>query len=79
MDEQQLLEVPELRDGNVGRACGLETFDTRDTDANVCSLDHADVVGAVANCEQDGLLVLLDEFDDECLLQRGHTTCGLID
>lgn len=79
MDEQQLLEVPELRNGNVGRACGLETFNTRDTNANVRSLDHADVVGAVTDCEQNGLLVLLDELDDECLLQRGHTTCGLIE
>ena len=38
-------------------------------------LDHADVVGTVTDGKQEGLLlILLDEFDDQRLLQRRYTT-----
>jgi len=38
-------------------------FDTRNTDTNVSSLYHADVIRAVTYSEEDGLLVLLDKLD----------------
>lgn len=66
--EQQLFEEPELADRDVGRPGSLETFMARDPDADVGSLDHRDVVRAVADREQDRFEVLLDELDDERLL-----------
>ena len=57
----------------VSAGAGGKTFlDARDADPDVCGLDHADVVGAVADGQEDGLLVLLDELDDERLLERRH-------
>jgi len=73
VNEQQLLEEAELADGDVGRARRLQTLVARDADANMGSLNHRHIVGAVSNGEQDGLEVLLDELDDEGLLQRRHT------
>eukprot|EP01136_Pigoraptor_vietnamica_P044383 Opistho-1_new@21063 len=43
-----------------------------DADTNVRRLYHANVVGAVANRERDGLLVHLDELHDERLLKGTH-------
>jgi hypothetical protein len=70
VDEQQLLQVLELRDGDVGRPRRLETFDARDADANVRCLNHGHVVGAVADGKQDRFGIVLDELDNERLLQR---------
>ena len=41
-------------------ALGLKTLFSGDTNTNVCSLDHADVVGAVANAERHGVPPVLD-------------------
>jgi hypothetical protein len=51
VDKQQLLQEPELRDREVGRACGLQALQARDTDADVRGLDHTHVIGAVADRE----------------------------
>ena len=53
MDEQQLLQEPELRDGNIGTPSSLETFDTRDTNTDMRRLDHADIIGTVSNGQKD--------------------------
>jgi hypothetical protein len=53
MNQQQLPQVSELTDSDISASSGLETFDTSDTDADVCRLYHRDVVGAVADGEQD--------------------------
>ena len=53
MDEQQLLQEPELRDGNIGTPSSLETFDTRDTNADMRRLDHADIIGTVSDGQKD--------------------------
>ena len=37
-------------------------------------LDHTDIVGTIADCKEQGLVVLLDEFDDQSLLQGRDTT-----
>ena len=39
----------------------------------MCSLDHRNVVGAVANRKQRSLGTFLDKFDDKSLLQWGHS------
>jgi hypothetical protein len=53
MDQQQLLQVPELRNGNIGTPSSLETFDTGDTNTNVRRLDHADIIGTVSDSQED--------------------------
>lgn len=55
VDEKQLPQVAELGDGDVGGPGSLESFNTRDTNADVSSLDHGDIVGTVADCEQNRL------------------------
>ena len=74
MDEEELLEEAELADRDVGRAGGLESLDSRDTDTNVCCLDHADVVGAVADREQVRHEVFLHQLDDEGFLEGRNST-----
>lgn len=69
MDKEQLAEEAELGDRDVGATRGLETLDAADTDADVCRLDHRDIVGSVTDGEKDGpLLVLLDQLDHHGLL-----------
>jgi len=53
MDQQQLLQVPELGNGNIGTPSSLETFDTRDTNANMRRLDHADIIGTISDGQED--------------------------
>lgn len=69
MNKKELLEVLELRDGDVRRPSGLETLDSRDSDSDVGSLDHGHVVRTVTDGEQDGGRVVLDELDDKGLLE----------
>lgn len=54
--------------------CGRTYLDSRYTYADMGGLDHAHVIRAVANCQKDRLLILLDEFDDKSFLQWRHTT-----
>ena len=63
-----------LRNRIIRRVDGLQTFLTRDTNTDIRSLDHTDVVGAVTNSECHRTETVLDEPDDESLLQWGHTT-----
>jgi hypothetical protein len=53
MDQQQLLQEPELRNSNICTPSSLETFDTRDTNTDMCGLDHADIIGTVSNGQED--------------------------
>eukprot|EP01137_Pigoraptor_chileana_P037562 Opistho-2@34839 len=73
MHEQEALKEPELRKGEVRGKHGLATLLTTDTNANVRSLNHADVISAVANRKSDDILRLLDELDEERLLQGCDT------
>jgi hypothetical protein len=72
--KQELSKVAELCDRNVGRTCCLKTFNTRDTDADMCCLDHRDIVSAITNSQENGFLVTLDKLDDEGFLQGRDTT-----
>jgi len=49
VDKKQFLQIFELRDSDIRGSCCLQAFDPRDTDANVRSLYHADIVGTIAN------------------------------
>ena len=64
MDEEQLLEVPELRDGNVCRSCCLKTLEPGDTNANMGRLDHADVVRPITNGQSHRAQAIFDELDN---------------
>jgi hypothetical protein len=52
MDKQKLAKITELCDRNICRSCGLQTFNTTDTNANMGSLDHGNIVGAIANGQE---------------------------
>ena len=69
VDEEQLPEVPELGHRHVGAPRRLEALDAADAHADVGGLDHRHVVGAVADGEEDRLLlVLLDQLHHQRLL-----------
>ncbi|KAJ2864202.1 hypothetical protein GGH94_003066 [Coemansia aciculifera] len=70
--EQELLQEPELRDRVVGRHDGLQPLLAADANADVGLLDHADVVGAVADGQAQRAQAVLDEPHDQRLLQRRH-------
>eukprot|EP00128_Syssomonas_multiformis_P001910 Colp12_sorted_trinity150504_noHs@27698 len=55
VDEQQALEEAELPNGIVCSTCRLQALLPADADTNVRCLDHAHVVGPIANSEGDGL------------------------
>lgn len=42
----------------------------RNTDTDMCGLNHADIVGSITNSQKDCLLVFLDELDDKGFLER---------
>ena len=57
MHEEQFAQVFELRNCNIcGPGC-LEAFHARYTNADVSSLNHGDIVCAVADGEEDSLQV----------------------
>ena len=49
MDEKQFPQEPKLRNGYVGTAGSLKTFDTADADTDMCGLDHGYVVCTIAD------------------------------
>lgn len=49
-------------------------FDTRDTDTDMSSLDHANIIRTITDGEQYGFLVLLYKFNDQSLLEGRYTT-----
>lgn len=59
-----------MSDGVVGRVNSLQTLLSRDSDSNVGSLDHRDVVGTVTDGKRHDAEVVLDEVDDLGFLQR---------
>ena len=46
----------------------MTNFDARNSNSNMSRLDHAHIVGAVADCKQDSLLRIFDKFDYESFL-----------
>lgn len=70
MDQKQLFQELELGNAKVAAVDGLPALEATDADANVGGLDHADVVGAVADGQRAGLVLLLDERHHLGLLQR---------
>ena len=69
MPEEEPAQILELSDGEVRKGARLSPLFSRDSDANVRSLNHIDVVGTIANRQSRlPLTVLLDEADETCLL-----------
>lgn len=64
MPAKQLAEVAELENGEVGCQRGLFAFFADDANADVGSLDHADVVATVANAADALASVVADEAGD---------------
>ena len=61
-----------LCNGVIGGETGLQSFLTGDSDADMCRLNHAHVISAVADRERDDFALVLDELHDFGLLTRRH-------
>ena len=84
VNKKQFLQEAELRDGDIRRASSLKTLeetsdniawqettthlDTRNSNTNVRSLYHADIIRTVTDREENGFLILFDQLDYQCLL-----------
>lgn len=69
--DEQFRQVAELRHGKVSREAGLLSFLSDDADANICGLDHRDVIAAVADAADAFFGVRADEVGDVGFLGRG--------
>jgi len=69
MNQQQPLEESELCNGIIRRVDSLETLFTRNADANVSRLDHANIIGTISDGECHDAKTILDEPDNQGLLQ----------
>lgn len=67
------MSAPHLCYGVVRRVGGLHALVATDPHANMCCLNHAHVVGAVPNCQRDGLYMLLHHIHNLGLLQWRHS------
>lgn len=65
-----------LRNSIVGRVDSLQTFFTGDPNADIGSLNHADIVGTVSDRKCHNTQTVLHELDYEGLLERRHTTAN---
>jgi hypothetical protein len=71
MPEKKPSEIFEFGDGIVAESSCLVAFISLDSEADMCTLYHVDVVTTIANRRSDGTikgLVGLDEGDDVSLL-----------
>ena len=53
MDEEQLVQMLELSDGEIRGASGLHALPASDSDTYMCLADHAAVVRSVADRQRD--------------------------
>jgi len=67
--KQQLPQVSELTNSDISTPRRLKTLNPTDANADVRRLDHGDVIGTVADSQQDCFEVALDELDDQRFLQ----------
>lgn len=72
VDQQQPLQEPELSQRIVGRQRRLVTLLPGNAHPNVRLLDHRHVVGAVADGQRHGFLVLFDQLHHHGLLKGSH-------
>lgn len=77
VDKEQFPQIPELAYRHIGRPCGLETLDTAYTDTNVGRLDHANIIGTVADGKKKRLEVSLDQLDNQSFLKGRHPAVQL--
>ena len=64
MPDQELDQVTKLLDRKVGRQTGLSTFLTNNTDTNIGSLNHGNIVATITNTAHALLSVLADELSN---------------
>eukprot|EP01137_Pigoraptor_chileana_P033307 Opistho-2@23993 len=74
MDEKKSLEEAKLRNRIVRRPRRLQSLLSTDPHSDMCSLNHTDVIGAVANSECDRPRVIAHQPHNLRLLQRRHAT-----
>lgn len=53
MDQQELAQVSELPDSNIGTSCCLQALNAADAHANVCRLDHGNIVGTITDGQEE--------------------------
>mmetsp|Transcript_30490 Transcript_30490/g.80868 ORF Transcript_30490/g.80868 Transcript_30490/m.80868 type:complete len:654 (+) Transcript_30490:901-2862(+) len=72
--QQEGHEEPELRDSDVAGLHGLVALLPADAYADVCALNHGDIVGSITDGQRDTPQVLgLDELHQLPLLRRGQS------
>lgn len=64
VNEEQPRKEPELSDGVVGRVDSLQTLFSRNSNSDISSLDHRDIVGSVSDSEGHDSEVVFDEVND---------------
>lgn len=55
VNEEQLAQIAELSNRNISTSGGLKALNTANTDANMCSLYHRNIVCSIADSEKNGL------------------------
>lgn len=58
----------------VRRINSLEPLFARDSDPNVCRLNHADIVRSISDGKCHGTETILHQIHNECFLERRHST-----
>lgn len=53
MNQQELAQISELPDSNIGAPCCLQAFYAADAHANVCRLDHGHIVGTITDGQEE--------------------------
>lgn len=76
MDKQHFTQIAKLSNRHVGGPRCLKTFNTADTDAHMCCLNHRYIVRTITNGQQYGFQVSFHQLDDKGFLKRGNTTLG---
>jgi hypothetical protein len=62
MPDQELNQMTELLNREIGCQTGLSTFFTNNTNTNIGSLDHRDIVATIANTADTLLGVFANEL-----------------
>ena len=74
MNQQQPFQILELAYAKVWCQHRLHSLLPRDTNPDVSSFDHGNVVCTVSNCQCDSFFVPLHQVNNLGFLQRCHTT-----
>ncbi|KAI6763055.1 hypothetical protein HG530_009035 [Fusarium avenaceum] len=70
MPDQELNKMTELLNGEIGRQTSLSTFFTNNTNTNIGSLDHRDIIATIANTADTLLGVFSNKLGHLRFLER---------